>query len=217
MSYQLPFEINIYCFHIVLNSSVAHTVETSEALFSVASQPQKIPLGWVPKTYLAIEVIVIMISLGLLTECDHVAGYQKSYEIWSQNNHLFALWPWAGDLTFLTPLNFSINEQGQVLLLVLPCHCVDLCSPHWAMWFPRLPPQSLPGPESYLGRESCHLCVPMPSTEAGKEQRAGVLCGWGKERKEGEGRREKGRKGRGKYKFSTPLELIVIYFNHRLA
>lgn len=128
MSYQLPFEINIYCFHVVLNSSVAHTVETSEALFSVASQPQKIPLGWVPKTYLAIEVIVIMISLGLLTECDHVAGYQKSYEIWSQNNHLFALWPWAGDLTFLTPLISASMSRVK---------CSSSCSPAIVWTFVR--------------------------------------------------------------------------------
>ena len=29
-------------------------------------------------------------------------GYRKSYEIWSQDNRLFAMWPEAGDLTFLT-------------------------------------------------------------------------------------------------------------------
>lgn len=45
MSYLLPFEINIYCFHIVLHFSVALSTETSEALrvFSVASQPQRLP------------------------------------------------------------------------------------------------------------------------------------------------------------------------------
>lgn len=41
MSFQLPFEINIYCFHVVCNSSVALSNEISEALFSVASQQQK--------------------------------------------------------------------------------------------------------------------------------------------------------------------------------
>lgn len=41
--------------------------------------------------------------------------------------------------------------------------------------------------------ESCHLYVPVPSTESGKEQRAGVLGGWGK-KKEGKGGKERERK-----------------------
>ena len=45
--------------------------------------------------------------------------------------------------------------------------------------------------------ESCHLYVPVPSTESGKEQRAGVLGGWGKKkgRQGREGEREEGKVG----------------------
>ena len=95
------------------------------------------------------------------------------------------------------PSSDTATSQG----LVLAPH--SLVQPHHGC---RSAPH---GPWATDGHHACsstpaaagYCPVPVPSTESGKEQRAGVLGGWGKKRKAGEGRRERGRKRRGKCKF----------------
>lgn len=144
----------------------------------MASQQQKTHLGWVSKNCLGTKVLVIMDALELVTECDYIEDIRNHVRLGVTPTIYL-----SGDL-----ISEPCASLHSILALPPKVRCSSSCSPalllayiHHTKLYSSFISPSPTDPKSSLGAESYHLCVPVPSTRSGKEQRAGVWVGGKKE------------------------------------